>query len=239
MAQKIHNCSYDLPDRKHQNSMTEVGARFQGNLADVDNGTPSQTNATPFSMSANKVAVLPVAADKVQPADAPALQTGELETVRDILVGPFATVTAQRLEEFVVILEELQTQMDEREAALEKKIASVQSDLTEREQALNQQIADLSALAAKRDDELQVKIAQVEQDVERRDTDVKRDLSELDAKLDRNDLKIVETGKAFAASLSEARNQNQQKVCDIGSAISSLGEQIALMGSDQPRMNGN
>ena len=93
----------------------------------------------------------------------------QLETLRDILVGPSLTVTESRLKELLLILEEREDDLNKREEALQQQINYVQSDVTEREQALNKKISQVEAELAAREEALFQKVSNVERELEERE----------------------------------------------------------------------
>ena len=108
----------------------------------------------------------------------------QLETLRDILVGPSLTTTETRLKELLLILEEREEDLNKREETLQQQIDYVQSDVTEREQALNKKIAQVEAELAAREEALYQKVSNVERELDEREQALSQKLDELDVCLD-------------------------------------------------------
>ena len=157
----------------------------------------------------------------------------QLETLRDILVGPSLNVTESRLKEMLLILEEREDDLNKREEMLQQQITYVQSDVTEREQALNKKISQVEAELAAREEALFQKVANVERELAEREQALAEKLSELDTQIGNCKAANMRMDMDFTASLSLANKQQDSKIRDVGHAISMLGDQIAQM-CDQP-----
>lgn len=153
----------------------------------------------------------------------------QLETLRDILVGPSLTVTETRLKELLLILEEREDDLNKREEMLQQQITYVQSDVTEREQALNKKISQVEAELAAREEALFQKVANVERELAEREQALAERLSELDTQIGNCKAANMRMDMDFTASLSLANKQQDSKLRDVGHAISMLGDQIAQM----------
>ncbi len=154
----------------------------------------------------------------------------QLETLRDILVGPSLGVTESRLKELLLILEEREDDLNRREEALQQQINYVQSDVTEREQALNKKISQVEAELAAREEALFQKVSNVERELEDRENSLTEKLAELDTQIGNCKAAHMRMDMDFTASLSLASKQQDSKIRDVGHAISMLGDQIAQMG---------
>ncbi len=154
----------------------------------------------------------------------------QLETLRDILVGPSLTVTETRLKELLLILEEREDDLNKREEALQQQINYVQSDVTEREQALNKKIAQVESELAAREEALFQKVSNVERELQERETSLTAKMAELDTQINNCKAAQMRMDMDFTASLSLASKQQDSKIRDVGHAISMLGDQIAQMG---------
>ena len=158
----------------------------------------------------------------------------QLETLRDILVGPSLSVTETRLKELLLILEEREEDLNKREEMLQQQITYVQSDVTEREQALNKKISQVEAELAAREEALYQKVANVERELSAREQSLDQKLSELDTQIDNCKAANMRMDMDFTASLSLANKQQDSKIRYVGHAISMLGDQIALMCDQAP-----
>lgn len=153
----------------------------------------------------------------------------QLETLRDILVGPSLTTTETRLKELLLILEEREEDLNKREETLQQQIDYVQSDVTEREQALNKKIAQVEAELAAREEALYQKVSNVERELDAREQALSQKLDELDVQVGNCKAANMRMDMDFTASLSLANKQQDNKIRDVGHAISMLGDQIAQM----------
>ncbi len=153
----------------------------------------------------------------------------QLETLRDILVGPSLSVTESRLKELLLILEEREDDLNKREEALQQQINYVQSDVTEREQALNKKISQVEAELAAREETLFQKVSNVERELAERENSLTAKLAELDTQIANCKAAHMRMDMDFTASLSLASKQQDSKIRDVGHAISMLGDQIAQM----------
>jgi hypothetical protein len=158
----------------------------------------------------------------------------QLETLRDILVGPSLTMTETRLKELLLILEEREEDLNKREEMLQQQITYVQSDVTEREQALNKKISQVEAELAAREEALYQKVANVERELAEREQSLTEKLSELDTQIGNCKAANMRMDMDFTASLSLANKQQDSKIRDVGHAISMLGDQIAQMCDQAP-----
>jgi len=158
----------------------------------------------------------------------------QLETLRDILVGPSLTVTESRLKELLLILEEREDDLNKREETLQQQINYVQSDVTEREQALNKKISQVEAELAAREEALYQKVSNVERELEERENSLTEKLAELDTQIGNCKAAHMRMDMDFTASLSLASKQQDSKIRDVGHAISMLGDQIAQMCDQAP-----
>lgn len=158
----------------------------------------------------------------------------QLETLREILVGPSQTMTETRLKELLLILEEREEDLSKREEMLQQQITYVQSDVTEREQALNKKISQVEAELAAREEALYQKVANVERELSAREQSLDQKLSELDTQIGNCKAANMRMDMDFTASLSLANKQQDSKIRDVGHAISMLGDQIAQMCDQTP-----
>lgn len=158
----------------------------------------------------------------------------QLETLRDILVGPSLTMTETRLKELLLILEEREDDLNKREEMLQQQITYVQSDVTEREQALNKKISQVEAELAAREEALFQKVANVERELAEREQALIQKLSDLDTQIGNCKAANMRMDMDFTASLSLANKQQDSKIRDVGHAISMLGDQIAQMCDQAP-----
>jgi hypothetical protein len=158
----------------------------------------------------------------------------QLETLREILVGPSQTMTETRLKELLLILEEREEDLSKREEMLQQQITYVQSDVTEREQALNKKISQVEAELAAREEALYQKVANVERELAAREQSLDQKLSELDTQIGNCKAANMRMDMDFTASLSLANKQQDSKIRDVGHAISMLGDQIAQMCDQAP-----
>lgn len=158
----------------------------------------------------------------------------QLETLRDILVGPSLTTTETRLKELLLILEEREEDLNKREETLQQQIDYVQSDVTEREQALNKKIAQVEAELAAREEALYQKVSNVERELDEREQALSQKLDELDVQVGNCKAANMRMDMDFTASLSLANKQQDNKIRDVGHAISMLGDQIAQMCDHTP-----
>jgi hypothetical protein len=225
------NCSYNQASL-YRKQTAELGKLSQ--IETVETGTEEvkvkkQTRKKPAqrkTVKAEEEFVAPIGHNSAQRVE----EVNQLEVLRDVVAGPLKDLTENRLKEFVVILEEREVDLNNREAILEQKILAVQSDLTEREQALNSRIKKVEAELSSREEALFEKIALVEQDLAQREAMIQERIVNTDRQIANLKSVTAQMDMDFTASLSIANKQHDRTIQDVGNAISSLGSQISQMG---------